>query len=77
MAQTILHDGKDVLVLAHLDEEQRRRVQSRLFETWRVEIEPGQRPQHTAAAPRRRTCRDTDREQRGGRIVGERRRCRG
>lgn len=41
MAQAILHDGQHVLVLAHLDEEQRRRVQPRLFETWRVEIEPG------------------------------------
>lgn len=77
MAQTILHDGEHILVLAHLDEKQRRRAQSRLFETRRIEIEPGQRPQHPAAALRRRAGRDADREQRGGRIVCERRRRRG
>lgn len=76
MPKAVLHHRQNVLVLTDLGEEQGRRVQASLFKSWRIQVEPRQRPQHAAPGPRSRPCRDTDGEQRGSGVVGQRRGCR-
>lgn len=76
MTQTILHDGQNVLVFTHLGEEQRGRAEPGLFETRRIEIEPGERPEHPATALRRCARSNPNREQRGSRIIRKGRCCR-
>ena len=69
MAQAILHDGQNVLVLTYLGEEQRCRAEPGLFETRRIEVEPGERPQHPAAAQRCCARGNPHREQCGSCII--------
>ncbi|WP_164523535.1 hypothetical protein [Sphingomonas sp. S-NIH.Pt15_0812] len=74
VTQAILHHGQHVLVLPHLDEQQRRRIEPRLFETRRIEIEAAQHPQDAPSRCRGGPHGDPHREQRCRSIVAERRR---
>ncbi len=74
MAQPVLHQRENVVVLATLREQRPARPEARLFEPGRVEVEARQRPHHLRSWLRCESGHYSRNEERRSRVVGERRR---
>lgn len=68
MTQRILHRGKDLAVLARLDEQDGARTEARLLEARRIQVEPADRPQHDAIRTRKPRRRAGGKQGRGSDI---------
>ena len=77
MAQAILHERQDILVLATLGKDDPAGREPGLLETGRVEVEPGERPQDAARCrqSRKQAAMPGDKQRRGG-VVAQRGCCR-
>ena len=71
VAQTILRYREHFGIPGPLGVEDPRRVEADLFEARRIEIEPGQRPEHRQPRRWREASGDTRREQCSRRVVGQ------